>query len=88
MIIQEYGVKELYRGLVPILLRNGPSNALFFVLREEAQKLPQKVSFFHFTMTSLISNFILNRTVSFIKTLISSSRVLSSVHLFQASFIR
>jgi hypothetical protein len=47
MIIKENGVKELYRGLVPILLRNGPSNALFFVLREEAQKLPQKVSHFH-----------------------------------------
>lgn len=44
MIVREYGVKELYRGLVPILLRNGPSNVLFFVLREEAQKLPQKVS--------------------------------------------
>ncbi|XP_018325753.2 solute carrier family 25 member 51 [Agrilus planipennis] len=31
----EYGVKEYYRGLVPILLRNGPSNVLFFVIREE-----------------------------------------------------
>lgn len=44
MIYTELGWKELYRGLVPILLRNGPSNAVFFILREEAQKLPQKVS--------------------------------------------
>lgn len=43
MIIRENGFKELYRGLVPILIRNGPSNAVFFVLREEAQKLPQGV---------------------------------------------
>lgn len=44
LIIQENGFRELYRGLVPILIRNGPSNAVFFVLREEAQKLPQGVS--------------------------------------------
>lgn len=31
-----YGFKEYYRGLTPILLRNGPSNALFFFLRDEA----------------------------------------------------
>lgn len=30
--------------MVPVLLRNGPSNALFFVLREEAQKLPHGTS--------------------------------------------
>jgi hypothetical protein len=46
LIIQEHGWRELYRGLFPILVRNGPSNAVFFVLREEAQKLPQKVSYF------------------------------------------
>ncbi|XP_037039384.1 solute carrier family 25 member 51 isoform X1 [Bradysia coprophila] len=37
-----HGFTELYRGLTPILLRNGPSNAMFFVLREEAaSRLPQ-----------------------------------------------
>lgn len=44
MIWSDHGLKEFYRGVVPILIRNGPSNAMFFVLREEAQKLPQKVS--------------------------------------------
>ncbi|XP_025089099.1 solute carrier family 25 member 51-like [Pomacea canaliculata] len=29
-----YGVMEYYRGLVPILLRNGPSNVCFFLGRE------------------------------------------------------
>lgn len=32
-LLAEYGVRECYRGLVPILLRNGPSNVLFFGLR-------------------------------------------------------
>jgi hypothetical protein len=44
MIWSEFGWKEFYRGLVPILFRNGPSNAVFFVLREEAQKFQPEVS--------------------------------------------
>lgn len=40
-----YGYRELFRGLTPILLRNGPSNVLFFILREEAAtRLPKHVS--------------------------------------------
>lgn len=31
------GVPEYYRGLVPILLRNGPSNAVFFLFRDEVK---------------------------------------------------
>uniref|UniRef100_A0A182XVC0 Uncharacterized protein n=1 Tax=Anopheles stephensi TaxID=30069 RepID=A0A182XVC0_ANOST len=43
IIILENGIKELYRGLVPVLWRNGPSNAMFFVLREEADsRLPKR----------------------------------------------
>lgn len=41
-IAKHYGIKEFYRGLVPILLRNGPSNALFFIIRDEVQmRLPK-----------------------------------------------
>lgn len=36
--LQMYGVREYYRGLIPILLRNGPSNAGFFILRDEVNK--------------------------------------------------
>lgn len=46
LIRKEYGVKEYYRGLVPVLLRNGPSNAMFFLLRDECfhrTKLPEYV---------------------------------------------
>ncbi len=32
-LLRDYGVRECYRGLVPVLLRNGPSNVLFFGLR-------------------------------------------------------
>lgn len=36
-----YGFREYYRGLVPILLRNGPSNVCFFIIRDEVQlRLP------------------------------------------------
>lgn len=44
-VCMNYGYRELYRGLVPILWRNGPSNVLFFILREEAAlRLPKHVS--------------------------------------------
>lgn len=42
-IWHQHGFKEFYRGLVPILVRNGPSNAVFFILREESLLLPQRV---------------------------------------------
>lgn len=45
VILVEHGVREYYRGLVPVLLRNGPSNVLFFLLRDEASlRLPKPVS--------------------------------------------
>jgi len=38
---QLHGVREFYRGLTPILLRNGPSNAVFFLMRYEMkQRMP------------------------------------------------
>ncbi|XP_037636485.1 solute carrier family 25 member 51b [Sebastes umbrosus] len=41
-LLSEYGVRECYRGLVPVLLRNGPSNVLFFGLRGPIkEQLPQ-----------------------------------------------
>lgn len=41
-VYMNYGFKELYRGLIPILLRNGPSNSLFFLMREEANEMLPK----------------------------------------------
>lgn len=39
---RQHGVSEFYRGLTPVLVRNGPSNAMFFLLREEASEtIPQ-----------------------------------------------
>lgn len=44
-LLTEYGVRECYRGLVPVLLRNGPSNVLFFGLRGPIkQQLPEATS--------------------------------------------
>ncbi|XP_061901979.1 solute carrier family 25 member 51b [Entelurus aequoreus] len=44
-LLTEYGVRECYRGLVPIVLRNGPSNVLFFGLRGPIkEQLPEATS--------------------------------------------
>lgn len=44
-LLSEYGVRECYRGLVPILLRNCPSNVLFFGLRGPIkEQLPEATS--------------------------------------------
>lgn len=41
-ILRMYGIREYYRGLTAILLRNGPSNAVFFSLRGKVKsKLPE-----------------------------------------------
>lgn len=37
--LRKFGSAEYYRGLTCVLMRNGPSNALFFGLREEIKKL-------------------------------------------------
>ena len=36
--LRKFGFAEYYRGLVAILLRNGPSNVLFFGLRTEIKE--------------------------------------------------
>ncbi|KAK9504484.1 hypothetical protein O3M35_010806 [Rhynocoris fuscipes] len=41
-LYKRHGLKEFYRGVTPILLRNGPSNACFFLIREQAMSaLPE-----------------------------------------------
>jgi len=46
--LTKYGIREYYRGFVPVLIRNGPSNVCFFIAREEVQQyLPQDVSFIY-----------------------------------------
>lgn len=42
VLLKQHGFQELYRGMVPILLRNGPSNALFFGLRGPLKDLLPK----------------------------------------------
>lgn len=41
--LRQFGSAEYYRGLTCVLLRNGPSNILFFGLRDEIKKLITKV---------------------------------------------
>ncbi|KAH8311877.1 hypothetical protein KR044_008393, partial [Drosophila immigrans] len=48
-VVTNYGFRELYRGIEPVFWRNGLSNALFFMLREEASvRLPKRASIISF----------------------------------------
>lgn len=50
-----HGFREYYRGLVPILMRNGPSNVLFFIIRDEIQaRLPVADTFVQRTFHQFI----------------------------------
>ena len=43
----QYGLREYYRGLSAVLMRNGPSNVIFFASREKVRKI-QKLSWKYF----------------------------------------
>ncbi|XP_023947934.2 uncharacterized protein LOC112052920 [Bicyclus anynana] len=66
-IARYYGIKEFYRGLVPILLRNGPSNAMFFIIRDEVRiRLPKQENLLY----ESIQNFIAGASIgAFLSTL-------------------
>ncbi|CAI9618023.1 unnamed protein product [Staurois parvus] len=54
-VLRPYGFREYYRGLIPILVRNGPSNALFFGLRKPIKQcLPEAKSY----SANLVNDFI------------------------------
>ncbi|NXI01968.1 S2551 protein, partial [Pachycephala philippinensis] len=54
-VLKVYGIREYYRGLVPILLRNGSSNIVFFGLRGPIKQcLPEATSY----STHLVNDFI------------------------------
>ncbi|KAL4705248.1 hypothetical protein ACJJTC_010267 [Scirpophaga incertulas] len=55
-IAKHCGIREFYRGLVPILLRNGPSNAMFFIIRDEVkEKLPKQDLLLYTTLQNFIA---------------------------------
>ncbi|KAH7646018.1 hypothetical protein DERF_007086 [Dermatophagoides farinae] len=54
-----HGIKEYYRGLTAIILRNGPSNILFFTFRNKIKNhLPQNMGHHESYMTEMIKDFI------------------------------
>lgn len=74
--LRQYGFREYYRGLTPILLRNSVSNALFFTLREEiSHRMPSQD---HWT-GKLISDFCCGAMVgAFISTVFYPVNVVKS----------
>uniref|UniRef100_A0A0K8RFF3 Putative carrier protein n=1 Tax=Ixodes ricinus TaxID=34613 RepID=A0A0K8RFF3_IXORI len=64
--LSPYGITEYYRGLVPILLRNGPSTFLFFTLRDElGHRVPvDKDIFWQRTLSDFVSGALIGAFVS------------------------
>lgn len=73
-IARQYGLKEFYRGLVPILLRNGPSNALYFIMRDELHvRLPKQEN----VVYQAVQEFIMGASIgAFLSTLFYPLNVL------------
>lgn len=62
----QYGMREYYRGMMPILIRNGPSNILFFGLRtplKNALPNPQELWWGHI-LTDFVSGAFLGAFIS------------------------
>ncbi|RWS10923.1 solute carrier family 25 member 51-like protein [Dinothrombium tinctorium] len=53
--LQKYGVKEYYRGLSPILIRNALSNVMFFSLRNEVKSAFPKTDLWY---TDVLEDFV------------------------------
>ena len=63
--LRSYGFKEYYRGLGPILMRNGPSNVLFFGLRGEVKKVfPQTEYVFGDILADFFSGAVVGALIS------------------------
>uniref|UniRef100_A0AAY4CA36 Solute carrier family 25 member 51b n=1 Tax=Denticeps clupeoides TaxID=299321 RepID=A0AAY4CA36_9TELE len=61
---ERYGVRELYRGLVPVLMRNGPSSAAFFGLRGPIkEQLPEARSWAGHLVNDFVSGALLGATL-------------------------
>lgn len=61
----QYGFREYYRGLIPILLRNGPSNVCFFIMRDEIQlRIQRSDSIMKQTLSEFICGAIIGVTLS------------------------
>ena len=63
--LRSYGVMEYYRGLFPILLRNGPSSVLFFLYRDQIKaQFPETTSPLVNTVEDFVSGGILGAAIS------------------------
>ena len=63
--LRMYGIKEYYRGMSAILLRNGPSNAIFFGFRGYLkEKFPEAETSVENTLQDFICGAILGATIS------------------------
>nr|CAD7457786.1 unnamed protein product [Timema tahoe] len=65
VIASNYGIAEFYRGLVPILIRNGGANVCFFVARDELMALsPANSSWWGKTTHQFVSGAVIGAVTS------------------------
>lgn len=63
--LKYYGIKEYYRGLAPILYRNGPSNVCFFIIRDEVKAiLPKQDVAWKMTLLNFFSGAMIGACIS------------------------
>lgn len=63
--LRKFGIKEYYRGLTPILIRNGPSNVLFFSFRGRVKDvLPSYDVWWSELVTNFISGALIGALIS------------------------
>lgn len=63
--LKKYGLKEYYRGLTPILLRNGPSNVVYFSSRDLVKnKYPQSAFWYINLLQDFVSGALIGATTS------------------------
>lgn len=60
-ILKNYGTREFYRGFSAVLLRNGPSNVMFFAVRENWQLVFTPS---HNYYMNLFEHFVAGKTIS------------------------
>ncbi|EDV93201.1 mitochondrial nicotinamide adenine dinucleotide transporter SLC25A51 [Drosophila grimshawi] len=64
-VVSNYGYRELYRGIEPVIWRNGLSNALFFMMREEAStRLPKRKSVSSRTAQEFMAGAVIGASIS------------------------
>ncbi|KAL7298658.1 hypothetical protein TKK_0008423 [Trichogramma kaykai] len=74
LLLRQYGLAECYRGLVPIIFRNGLSNIFFFSLRNQAMQYIDKEN-------SMLANFMTGAVIGGITSTVFYPMNVIKIHM-------